>query len=193
MPCGRQRHTLATKYYPPQENPQGIWFWSTQEIILGCFIDTSSHEIQIPNHWCDQLPTLVQYLVHFHRNYTKEWNILLEDPHNTLLVIPITWLCSYFIHNTLMSGAQHIKITTSVWYQIQDFLCLLEDIYYCPTHSTKFFPTSPYYFGAMDYSKYGKGVVWFPPYPPHLQKYSATRLSSNFLLRPQFTLFFSPR
>ena len=172
---------------------KGDDFWSSQKVILGWFIDTSSRTIALPPHRQQHILALLQSIVNRTRASVKEWNKLLGELRSMSLAIPGSSKgCFSFLQHALRPNARRIKITSAVRDQLRDFLWLLaEDVAARPTHLAEIVPTPPSYFGAMDAAKQGMGGVWFPPGPAvplAISPYTAHRLQQPCLWRSPFPL-----
>jgi len=144
---------------------KGDDFWSTQKIILGWLIDTSSKTISLPPHRQVRILELLRSVVKRKRTSVKEWQKLLGELRSMALAIPGSQGCFSFLQHALRPGAARIIITKEVRDQLLDFLWISEDVCNRPTHLAEVVPTPPSYFGAMDAAKAGMGGVWFPPGP----------------------------
>jgi len=144
---------------------KGDDFWSTQKIILGWLIDTSSKTISLPPHRQVRILELLRSVVKRKRTSVKEWQKLLGELRSMAIAIPGSKGCFSFLQHALRPGAARIIITKEVRDQLLDFLWISEDVCNRPTHLAEVVPTPPSYFGAMDAAKAGMGGVWFPPGP----------------------------
>jgi len=159
---------------------KGDNFWSTQKIILGWLIDTSSKSISLPPHRQVRILELLRSVVKRKRTSVKEWQKLLGKLRSMAITITGSKGCFSFLQHALRPGEARIKITKEVRDQLLDFLWLLEDVCNRPTHLAEVAPTPPSYVGAMDAPKARMGGVWFPPGPVVLLSiHPQTRIVSN--------------
>jgi hypothetical protein len=168
---------------------KGDDFWSTQKIILGWLIDTSSKTISLPPHRRERLLDLLRSVVKRKRTSVREWHKLLGELRSMSIAIPGSKGCFSFLQHALRPGAQRIKITNEVRDQLRDFLWLSEDLCNRPTHLAEVVPTPPSYVGAMDAAKTGMGGVWFPPGPAvplSIHPHKKNRLQEPCLWRAPF-------
>jgi hypothetical protein len=165
---------------------KGDDFWSTQKIILGWFIDTTSLTISLPPHRQDRLLTILTNVITKSMVSLKEWQKLLGELRS---MSPGSRGCFSFLQDALHPDKNCISITKIVKDQLKDFLWLAKDLVDRPTHLAEIVPSPPTYFGSMDAAKGGMGGIWFPPtlkLPGAIQPHSSICLNQPILWRHKF-------
>jgi hypothetical protein len=137
--------------------------FATQKRILGWDINTTTMEIQLPQHRVERLAELIQYFTsRIHTTRTK-WQKLLGELRSMALAIhSAKYLFSALQYPLVHSSKRRFRIPAIAKSALHDWKVLLHSLGSHPVPITMTVPHAPHFWAATDASVQGLGGFWLP-------------------------------
>jgi len=138
--------------------------WSTEKVILGWLLNTTSGTLALPKHKADRLQLLLHHFATLRRTSRTKWCSLLGKLHHMSVALQGARYLFSVLQSVLSQQptASRLCLSPFVHASLADWSILANTVTTYPVPITSLVPRAPHYVGAIDASKQGLGGFCLP-------------------------------